>query len=283
MCGNMTPEFESASTEFFRDKDLACLEIRRSFYRNSSFAPHTHDTVSLGAILAGAGHYTQKGTSQAIAAGDVVIIPPDEVHACNPRPDDSWGYLMFHIAEECLEEIAKDLLGRRRRGLQFPSRTFQDPTVYRRMLRLYRVVKEGESLLEKETAMVDTLTALLPRLTNLGPPKSPRQDAPRVVTLAKDYLAGALEKNVSMKELSHVTGVGVHHLLHVFRDAVGMPPHAYHVQMRVKEARRLLLDGYSIVDSALETGFCDQSHFTKKFKRVVGLTPREYVQAHKPQ
>jgi AraC-like DNA-binding protein len=277
----MKREIESASSEFFRNKDLAGLEIRRSFYQSSSFAPHTHDRVSLWAILQGSGHYTRRGTREAIAAGAIIVIPADEVHACNPRDRESWGYLMFYIAESLLHEIAEDLRARRPHGLHFPVKTFRDPMVYRRMLRLHRVVKEGAGLLEKETAMVDAITALLTRHALLGPSQSPKCAGRRVVTLTKDYLAGNLEKNVSLKELSDLTGVGEHHLLHVFRSSVGMPPHAYHVQMRVGQARKLLLDGYSIVDSALETGFYDQSHFTKKFKRVVGLTPREYIQAQR--
>jgi AraC-like DNA-binding protein len=278
---HMTSALKPDSTEFYQDKDLAGLEVRRSFYCNNSFAPHTHDTVSLGAILAGAGYYAQKGSREVIATGNVIVIPPDEVHACNPQEGDSWGYLMFYISEGRLDEIARDLAGRRRNGINFPVKTFKDPTVFRRMLRLHGVVKEGESLLEKETALTDTVTALLLRHAELGPRRSPKDMEPRVVMLAKDYLAGNLEKNVSLKELSDLTGVGAYHLLHVFRKSVGMPPHAYHVQMRVSQARKLLQDGYSIVDSALETGFYDQSHFTKKFKRVVGLTPREYVLAHR--
>jgi AraC-like DNA-binding protein len=148
------------------------------------------------------------------------------------------------------------------------------------MVALADLVKNGAACLEKEAILFALLWRLL--FCHAKPageiPAEPHE--PSTVTLIKEYLRENLEKNVSMHELSNVTGVSVYHMLSVFRRTVGIPPHAYQVQMRIKEARKLLLKGYSIVDAALETGFYDQSHFTKKFKPSVGLTPRHYIRAH---
>ena len=277
----MKRAFELDSIEFLRDDDLAGLEIRRSFYRSSSFSKHTHDTASLSTILRGEGRFIGRGTSHAIAAGQTVVIPREEVHACNPRNGSAWGYLMFHISDRYMRELGQDMLGRALRGVHFPSQVFRDSAIDRCMVRLYTLVKEAGCLLEKEATLVDIVSRLLLRHAKLGSRRSSIVHEPRTVKTAKDYLADNLEKNVSMSELSKATGVSAFHLLHVFRSVVGMPPHAYQVQMRVKEGRRLLLKGCSIVESALTTGFYDQSHFTNAFKRMVGLTPREYVVAHR--
>jgi len=56
-----------------------------------------------------------------------------------------------------------------------------------------------------------------------------------------------------------------------------MPPHAYQVRIRVEAARRMLLSGFAIATVAAELGFADQSHFTRHFRRVMGITPAQYV------
>lgn len=277
----MTNDFALDSIEFYRDADLADLEIRRSFYRSSAFSKHTHDTFSLSTVLRGEGDYHCRGGSYRITSGHTIVIPRDVVHACNPCDGSSWGYLMFHLSDGYVRELALDLAQRPPMEIRFDEHVLREPAIGRRMVHLYELVRDGASILEKEATLVDTIADLLIGHAKLGSYTSPVSYEPRSVAIAKEYLAENLEKNVSMHELSVATGVSGFHLLRIFRTAVGMPPHAYQVQMRVKEARRLLLKGYSIVESALSTGFYDQSHFTNKFKRIVGLTPREYVTAHR--
>jgi AraC-like DNA-binding protein len=72
-------------------------------------------------------------------------------------------------------------------------------------------------------------------------------------------------------------GLSRYHLLRVFKQSTGLPPHAWRAQRRVHMARRLLSSGMSITDAALESGFADQSHLSHWFKRMVGTTPRQYL------
>ena len=61
------------------------------------------------------------------------------------------------------------------------------------------------------------------------------------------------------------------------REAVGMTPHAYQTQVRVRRAKSLLQAGLPITLAAAEAGFYDQAHLNRHFKRIVGLTPGRYV------
>jgi AraC-like DNA-binding protein len=69
------------------------------------------------------------------------------------------------------------------------------------------------------------------------------------------------------------------HLVRCFTDVVGMPPHAYLTQVRANRARALLLSGEGLSGVAYRCGFCDQSHLTRTFKRLFGVTPGSYVAA----
>jgi AraC-like DNA-binding protein len=60
-----------------------------------------------------------------------------------------------------------------------------------------------------------------------------------------------------------------------------MPPHAFQTQARIARAKTLLRQGRAISEVARLTGFADQSHLTRHFKRLVKLTPGEYQQKSK--
>ena len=74
-------------------------------------------------------------------------------------------------------------------------------------------------------------------------------------------------------------GLSPFHLIRSFSDSVGMTPHSYLMQVRATRARDLLLAGIPISTSAFECGFSDQSHLTRTFKRIFGVTPGAYVHA----
>ncbi|WP_338149160.1 helix-turn-helix transcriptional regulator [Citrobacter cronae] len=67
--------------------------------------------------------------------------------------------------------------------------------------------------------------------------------------------------------------------LRSFSREIGVTPHAYLIQLRVRKARRLLATGKSPVEVALLTGFADQSHLTRAFVRQFGVTPGRYQAA----
>ena len=71
--------------------------------------------------------------------------------------------------------------------------------------------------------------------------------------------------------------------MRVFRRQTGLPPHAYQTQVRIEAAKNLIIQGRSLAFVAAETGFADQSHFTRRFKQLAGITPGEYAAAGGPR
>ncbi len=68
-------------------------------------------------------------------------------------------------------------------------------------------------------------------------------------------------------------------LLRGFSRAYGLPPHSWLLQERVRRAQALLRAGLAPADVAAEVGFTDQSHLTRRFKRILGITPGRYRRA----
>src|SRR5262249_46779762 len=105
-----------------------------------------------------------------------------------------------------------------------------------------------------------------------------RMTEPRVVHLARELIDDCYGDNAqtSLRALSLRTGVSPYHLVRVFTRVVGLSPHQYLVQTRIRQATKLLASGLPCSFVAATTGFADQSHLTTQFRRYLGITPASY-------
>lgn len=84
------------------------------------------------------------------------------------------------------------------------------------------------------------------------------------------------EQQLSIEQMAQTAYVSKYHFIRSFKQSVGLTPHQFQIQNRIRKAQRLMNDVESITEVALTTGFCDQSHFIKHFQKHVGLTPAVY-------
>jgi AraC-like DNA-binding protein len=81
---------------------------------------------------------------------------------------------------------------------------------------------------------------------------------------------------VRLEEAARLLRAHPAHLVRAFSGAYGIAPHQYLMSRRVGRARRLLLEGRAPGEVAAVTGFFDQAHLTRHFKKLVGVTPGRY-------
>jgi len=104
--------------------------------------------------------------------------------------------------------------------------------------------------------------------------------SPRRLRLVRAYVQEHLERDIALADLAEVAGLSPSHFGPLFRRSVGTTPYQYVLARRIERAKSLLRAGrLSVGEVALQVGFCDQSQFTRQFKRQVGLTPRAFVKA----
>ena len=86
----------------------------------------------------------------------------------------------------------------------------------------------------------------------------------------------------TLEDLAGIAQVSKSYLVREFHRMVGLPPHAYHLQLRIARAARLLAMGLSLSRVAFDAGFADQSHLSRRFKAAYGLTPLEFARSVRP-
>ena len=261
--------------KFVRHPRLKQVELRFSHYRRRAFDKHMHDTYSVGVVNQGRTHIFHQQLDETIGAGEVVLINPGEVHACNPRPGAGLTYYMLYLEPAFMQKIASAVSGQDKVPY-FIQPVVRDRHSYNALLEVCGAIFEGDSEFEIEANLEQVMSWLVQNFTDTTGQPDPLSGTIEFARKGREYLLDNLSRNVSLQEVSAQTGLSPYHFLRVFRHHYGLPPHSYQLQQRINLARHMLADGQPIVQVATEVGFADQSHFTRKFKAFVGTTPRQY-------
>jgi len=136
--------------------------------------------------------------------------------------------------------------------------------------RLYDAVAAGAERLALETALAEALAVFASLDTGATTYAAP-------VRRAIELLRARASDPVALDALAGHAGIDKFHLCRAFRAQVGMPPHAYQIQLRIMRAKQLLAAGVRPSEVASLVGFCDQSLLNRHFRRIVGTTPGRYA------
>lgn len=121
-------------------------------------------------------------------------------------------------------------------------------------------------------------------LTVCIPVRKTQEELPGEISYSqrlKERILNAPENTFLIADMAQSIAVSPYHMIRQFKAACGLTPHQFQIQCRVRKAQRLLEEGKSVTEAAYATGFCDQSHFDRCFKRIVRLTPNAYRQSVK--
>lgn len=243
---------------------------------------HSHGEYQLCLSLNFPGIYGYRGTSHAVPVGSLSVVHPGEVHSARD-PEERLvpsSFRMMYAEPALLAEAATEVAGRSENQPFFRDPIILDGDLAWDFLRLHVALEGAAPRLEQDARLLSVLTRLVERHAGVRPSQPPGRER-RAVRLARGHLEDNLGRGVPLEELARLTNLSPFHLTRVFRDEVGLPPHAYQTQARLDRARSLLLRGWPAARVAQETGFADQSHLTRRFKRLVGVTPGRYAQGSK--
>jgi AraC-like DNA-binding protein len=245
--------------------------IEARFWGNA-FDLHRHDTYAVGVTLNGVQTFHYRGESQVSLPGQVMVLHPDEVHDGGAGTEDGLRYRMLYI------EPSLVMRGLNGEGAALPfvkQPVFDDPALCEELLTLL-----GPLDRKLEELAADDLVARVGRglARHAGQPVKPLGKlAWRQVDRARDYLEANALETVRSEELEAVAGLDRYTLYRHFRAAFATSPHRFLLMRRLSHARGMIAAGEPLAEIAAATGFADQSHLNRHFKKAYGMTPGRWA------
>ncbi|MFM7427826.1 MAG: AraC family ligand binding domain-containing protein [Elainella sp.] len=273
------PKQAPEQAKFWRDPALHNLELLRATYVTHCFARHTHDSYAIGVIEAGVEEFFYLGSTHRATPNCIVNVHPGEPHNGHAGVPDGWKYRMFYPEVSLLQQALAELTETDCQNSlpYFPSPVIQDEALAGQLRRLHRSLEASDTRLERDSRFLWAFAQLVLRHAEQRPWIKPVQTEALAIQQALDYLQAHYAQSVSLDQLAQIAQLKPLRLLRVFQRTVGLPPHAYLVQLRVAQAKQLLAQGAPIAQVAYDTGFTDQSHLNRHFKRAMGVTPGQYA------
>lgn len=269
----------NALVRFWRDPALPGVEARSSTFTRNAFRTHTHTAWIIAAIAAGRTRFFlgDEPRPHDAGPGDLVIIAAGTPHACNPEPGGPFSYRLVALDTAWLAAAAPD-----GNPLRPTAPVLRDAELFSAWLRLHAAFVGGTPAGEKRGLLAACLARLEKRHAApcahdiAGSP--PRRPAPSpAVARALAFMDTEAGRLAPLDELARVAGLSRCRFARVFRAETGLPPHVHQMQRAIERAKKLLAAGEPISHVAVESGFADQSHFSRRFREFTGATPGQYA------
>jgi len=257
------------------------LELLRARYTRQRFAPHAHDEYVVGIVETGAARTSFRGGEDVHAVGSVITLAPGEVHTGAAATDEGWSYRTLYPSASLVRFIAREATGRDF-APRFDGSYVHDPRLADRIRAAHVVLESDADPMRKECALLESIGELILKHGSTSERQPATLPVPRSMAAlrrVRDLLEAEYARTVTIGELAREAGLSSFHLIRVFGASFGLPPYKYLELVRIQQARRLIRHGYPLTHVVHATGFSDQSHLTRYFKRIVGVTPGSYARA----
>lgn len=246
------------------------VERIEAWFGGHGYDPHRHDTYSIGRTLSGVQSFHYKGSLRHGMPGNTLVLHPDELHDGMAGTEAGFRYRMAYVDPALIQQV----LG----GEPLPYITgglSHDPRLYQASEAFVQAMDHPLDTLEEQDALFDLATALR---AVAGKPRGRKRLDYQAAERARTFIMEHLHQEITLEMLEHVSGRERWSLSRDFRVLYGTSPYRFVTLRRLDQFRRLILDGFTLVDSALATGFHDQSHMTRHFTRCYGVPPSRWLE-----
>lgn len=256
----------------FRRRNLPGFEIAYLDCTGRSFAKHAHEEFVISANVVGREHIWLDGASHEAQASEVTLYNPGQVQAGDAR-NHPWAFFSLYVEPGWFHsqlDIAKEIL-------------FQKP-IFPYNHQAESIKQLGQAALiggmGNDEVIECTLLVLEQLVADCGiatQPVSPETCRKKVVRI-RDLLLDQMNDPLPVSSLAALVDMTPVQLVRAFKLAYGLPPHQWLNIQRLIRARRSLQNGFAnLAALALDLGFADQAHFTRRFAAVYGVTPAAYA------
>jgi AraC-like DNA-binding protein len=254
--------------------------LARNFISEIEMPRHVHHEYVFSLAVKGAtevdcGHC---GETHVLQPNDLLLTEAQEVYASRALGKPPWRYFSLRVSTEKLNLLLDSADGKQIGLLHFTHGAVKNDQLRRLFLRLHNSLNEERTTLEQESLLLDWLVSVGQRYSE----HSNRFHSRRIysesdaIRRVREFIRENIGERIKLQSLAEIARLSPFHLNRAFAVQVGLPPHEYQNQLRIEKALNLLEQKKSFHEIAFETGFSDQSHFNRFFKRYTGVTPKRF-------
>ena len=247
-------------------------EIRTTLDNTLPYAEHFHSSFSFGLILDGQTRFFLGRKAYLAEAGDIVLIAPEQVHSCNPVGKEPRSYQMAYVDAAWFHGHLGMLL-HLQHGLCVSKPLIRDTELFAEARDLLDDICAGSAITGHDLA---NLLIKIHTRHQCFLPKTDRIPEHNNHALAKGSVAEWIMEDYSVSALAHATGIRRESFSRSVYRTTGLPPSSYLHCLRLEYGRHLLQKGQSIAETAIASGYVDQSHFHRMFVKYYSVTPGNY-------
>lgn len=177
-----------------------------------------------------------------------------------------------------MERAAYELTGHHQASPSFSPVRRDDAWASNGIVSVHQTLMQEANALESESQFVCTLAQLVKQYADLRFGEQHVGNEHDAIQKARQYIQENYAEAILLNQLAAHVSLSPYYLLRAFRASVGMPPHAYLDTIRIRHAQQLIVAGRPLADVALDVGYNSQSHLTRRFKQIIGVTPGQYAQ-----
>ncbi|MFJ9245424.1 AraC family transcriptional regulator [Streptomyces sp. NPDC101776] len=249
----------------WRPRIPGVVEVFHAHFTEYAYPMHVHDAWTLLIVDDGAVRYDLDRHEHGTPHDTVTLLPPHVPHNGSPATPHGFRKRVLYLDDTHLPD---GLIGS---AVDRPD--LRDPELRLRVGQLHTALGHPGDELEAESR----LTLIAERLhAHLRPSAPTPAEDPVLARALRELLDERVTEGIALDEAARLVHAHPAHLVRAFSGAYGIAPHQYLMSRRVDRARRLLLDGRPPGEVATVTGFYDQSHLTRHFRKLVGVTPGRY-------
>lgn len=253
------------------------VELLHAYYVQHAYPRHSHDYYVLSLIERGRQSFTHKGTKYRTPPGGLILINPGVVHTGEAADTQGFELRALYPSTSLMEKAVFELTGRRALPF-FKEALVNHHWATNSVSSLHKAILAGAEMLECESRILWMMTRLIKLYADIGSSEGNLGKEKRAIQQVRQYIDEHFAESVTLSMLAQLVSFSPYYLLRAFQAEVGMPPYAYLESVRIQHTQQLIKAGLPLAEVAAEVGFSSQSHMTRQFKKIIGVTPGQYAQ-----
>ena len=255
------------------------IELYHAVCIKKRFPSHMHEHYVICIIENGYQTFTHRKTKFKTSPGDIILLNPGDDHTGEPADETGFEYRALYPGIKHIQDISHELTGINNKSVDFTKLIIQDKVLTSHIQNLHHSLTDQSHAIKQETLFFSVLNSLISGYTDMHNFVIQPNKEKAAVKKAGNYIYDHLNENITLTDIAEHVGLSRYYLLRTFHNEKGMPPHSYMESLRISKSKELLEKKMPLSRVAMDLGYSDQSHFTNTFKRVMGITPGQYVKA----